>query len=99
MNTIRRTGEFDTWLSGLKDPKAKARILVRIRSAEMGNFGDCKPVGDGVSEMRIDVGPGYRVYFTRVGSVVYLLLCGGTKSRQPRDIERAKKIARDVEKD
>lgn len=93
MYTILRTDVFDAWLSGLRDHKAKARILVRIRSAERGHWGDCKPVGDKVSEMRIDVGPGYRVYVTRRGSVVYVLLCGGDKSTQARDIRRAKDIA------
>lgn len=99
MNTIHRTDGFDAWLSGLKDHKAKARILVRIRAAERGNFGDCKPVGDTVSELRIDVGPGYRVYFTRIGTVVYLLLCGGNKSTQSRDIARAKDMARRLRED
>lgn len=75
----------------------RARILVRIRSAEAGNFGDCEPVGDGVSEMRIHTGPGYRVYFTRRGETVYLLLAGGNKSSQKRDIVLAKKLARELE--
>ena len=94
MNTIVRTGLFDAWLSKLKDPRAKARIIKRIRSAERGNMGDCKPVGDGVSEMRIHFGPGYRVYYMRIGDVVYLLLCGGTKRGQSSDISRAKELAR-----
>ena len=94
MNTIVRTDVFDAWLSKLKDARAKARIIKRIRSAERGSFGDCEPVGAGVSEMRIHCGPGYRVYFKRVGSVVYLLLCGGTKRGQKRDIIRAKNLAR-----
>ena len=94
MNTIVRTDIFDVWLSKLKDVRAKALIIKRIRSAEYGNFGDCEPVGAGVSEMRIHSGPGYRVYFTRVGEVVYVLLCGGTKRRQQRDISRAKGLAR-----
>ncbi len=94
MNTIVRTDVFDTWLSRLKDARAKARIITRIRSAERGNFGDCKSVGAGVLEMRIHSGPGYRVYFTQVGDVVYLLLCGGTKGGQDRDIIRARDMAR-----
>jgi len=94
MNTIVRTGLFDAWLSKLKDPRAKARIIKRIRSAERGNMGDCKPVGAGVSEMRIHFGPGYRVYYMRIGDVVYLLLCGGTKRGQSSDISRAKELAR-----
>lgn len=94
MNTIVRTGVFDAWLSKLKDACAKARIIKRIRSAERGNFGDCEPVGGGVSEMRIHFGQGYRVYFTRVGNEVYLLLCGGTKRSQQRDIIKAKDLVR-----
>jgi len=93
MNTIVRTDIFDAWLSALKDVRAKARIIKRIRSAERGNFSDCRPVGAGVSEMRIHFGPGYRVYFTRIGGVVYLLLCGGTKRGQGRDIARAREMA------
>jgi len=81
VNIFHRTAEFDAWLSDLKDKIGKARIVKRIRAAEAGNFGDCEPVGKGVSEMRIHVGPGYRVYYTRSGEVVYLLLVGGDKSR------------------
>ena len=94
MNTILRTDVFDRWLSRLKNPRAKARIIKRIRSAERGNLGDCKPVGAGVSEMRIHFGPGYRVYFMRIGDVIYLLLCGGTKRGQSSDIAKAKELAR-----
>ncbi len=94
MITFLRTDEFDNWLSALKDRKGRARIVKRIRSAEHGNFGDCEPVGEGVSEMRIHFGPGYRVYFTRRGEVVYLLLLGGDKSSQKRDIRRAIQMAR-----
>ena len=94
MNTIIRTEIFDKWLSKLKDSRGKARIIERIRSAERGNFGDVKVVGQGVSEMRIHFGPGYRVYFTRVGNVVYVLLCGGTKRKQQRDIDKAKELAK-----
>lgn len=94
MNAFYRTSEFDIWLSNLKDKVGKARILKRIRAAEGGNFGDCEPVGEGVSEMRIHVGPGYRLYYTRIGEVVYLLLVGGDKSSQPRDIKRAIAMAR-----
>lgn len=90
MYTILRSEAFAEWLDNLADVKAKARISVRIISAEKGNFGDCAPVGDGISEMRIHFGPGYRLYFTRRGKVVYLLLCGGDKSSQKRDIKRAK---------
>ena len=92
--TILRTTEFDVWLSRLKDVRGKARILERIRCVERGNFGDCAPVGQSVSEMRIHTGPGYRVYFARKGEVIYVLLCAGTKSGQQRDITRAKVLAR-----
>jgi putative addiction module killer protein len=99
MNTFLRTEEFHAWLSGLKDRIGRARIAHRIRSAEHGNFGDCEPVGDGVSEMRIHVGPGYRAYFTRRGEVIYLLLLGGDKSSQKRDIKRAMEMARALDKE
>jgi putative addiction module killer protein len=98
MYTFLRTDEFDKWLEGLKDDAAKARILTRIRAAEAGNFGDTKPVGEGVSEMRIHVGPGYRVYYCRRGNVIYLLLCGGDKSTQSKDIRSAKAILKALEK-
>ena len=96
MNTILRTEIFNKWLSKLKDSRGKARIIERIRSAERGNFGDVRVLGQGVSEMRIHFGPGYRIYFTRVGDVVYILLCGGTKRRQQRDIDKAKELAKIV---
>lgn len=92
MTTFTRTPEFDAWLKALRDPIGKARIASRIRSAEQGNFGDCEPVGDGVSEMRVHCGPGYRVYYSRKGEVMYLLLCGGDKSTQSRDIKQAKEL-------
>ena len=82
MNTLVRSSEFDAWLSRLADQKAKARILARLRSATLGNFGDCESVGEGVSEMRIRFGPGYRVYFVRTGTTIYVLLTGGDKSSQ-----------------
>ena len=96
MNSIQRTADFDRWLDILRDRKAQARIIARIVSAQHGNFGDCKALGEGVSEMRIDFGPGYRVYFMRRGETVYLLLAGGDKSTQARDIRRAKSMARDL---
>lgn len=92
MHIINQTDEFHHWLDGLKDRIGKGAILVRINRARLGNFGDHKDVGDGVSEMRIDVGPGYRVYYGRQGSVVYLLICGGDKSSQDKDIKHAKAI-------
>lgn len=90
MNTIHQTSEFAFWLAGLKDSGARARVTDRVLRAVGGNFGDCASVGDGVSEMRIHSGPGYRIYFTRRGAVVYLLLIGGDKSTQIKDIARAK---------
>ncbi len=99
MNTILRTAVFDAWLSKLKDSRGKARIVERIRSAERGNFGDCESVGNAVSEMRIHSGPGYRVYFSRTSDVVYILLCGGTKRGQQRDIAKAQEMARQLKKD
>jgi putative addiction module killer protein len=96
MYTFVRSSEFDAWLSALADPMAKARILARLRSATLGNFGDCEHVGEGVSEMRVHVGPGYRVYFVRTGGTVYVLLTGGDKSSQQHDIARAKRMAREL---
>jgi putative addiction module killer protein len=87
---------FRAWIHGLADQKARARIAARLDRASLGNFGDCKPVGEGVSEMRIDVGPGYRVYFARQGAAVYVLLTGGDKSSQERDIVEAKAMAREL---
>lgn len=96
MNYFERTAEFDDWLSGLKDSVGRLRIARRIDAAANGNFGDCEPVGEGVSEMRIHYGPGYRVYFSRIGSTIYLLLAGGDKSTQKRDIARALEMARQL---
>ena len=98
MNTLLRSSDFDAWLSSLADQKAKARILARLLSAALGNFGDCEPVGEGVSEMRIHVGAGYRVYYTRTGSTVYVLLAGGLKASQAKDIAKAKRMARDLKR-
>ena len=91
-----RASDFDAWLSGLTDQKAKARILARLQSAVFGNFGECEPVGEGVSEMKIHVGAGYRVYYTRKGKSIYFLLAGGDKSTQKKDIVRAKKLAQEL---
>ncbi|MDE1008177.1 MAG: type II toxin-antitoxin system RelE/ParE family toxin [Paraburkholderia fungorum] len=90
--TVNRTEAFDSWLAGLADLRARAKILVRVRRAERGHFGDVKLLEDGVSEMRVDSGPGYRVYFAREGRMVYLLLCGGDKSMQAADIKHAKSM-------
>ena len=93
MFQILRSSDFDRWLRSLRDHKAKARVLARLRSATLGNFGDCKPVGAGISEMRVRVGPGYRIYYMRAGDVIYVLLTGGDKSSQQIDIARAKSLA------
>jgi putative addiction module killer protein len=77
------------WLARLKDLRARARILVRVDRLKAGNFGDCRALREGVSELRIDYGPGYRVYFGKIGRTVILLLCGGDKDRQAADIDRA----------
>lgn len=99
MLVFRRSPEFDTWLGRLADLRARARILTRLDRAGLGNFGDCKPVGEGVSEMRIDVGLGYRVYFVREGGEVYVLLVGGDKSSQKRDIQIALAMARKLKQE
>ena len=99
MNIFQKSDEFDAWLVGLKDHVGKAQIALRLDRAAKGNFGDCEPVGEGVSEMRIHYGPGYRVYFTRRASVVYLLLLGGGKSTQKRDIKHAIEMARTLTKE
>jgi putative addiction module killer protein len=99
MLQFEKTEEFERWLRDLRDERATLRVLSRLNSASHGNFGDCAPVGEGVSEMRIHYGPGYRVYYTRVGDVVYLLLLGGDKSSQKRDIKYAIELAREVGKE
>lgn len=91
---LHRTAQFDTWLAGLRDPVGKARIIQRLDAAAAGHWGDCEPVGEGVFEMRIHSGPGYRVYLVQRGAVVFLLLCGGDKGTQRRDINRAKILAK-----
>jgi putative addiction module killer protein len=96
MYQIQQTDVFGKWLSGLRDVRAKARILARLDSARLGNLGDVVPVGGGVSEIRVDVGAGYRVYFARHQRVVVILLCGGDKSTQTKDIARAKLIAKAI---
>ena len=92
MMEVRKTEIFDKWFEGLKDRRARARIQVRIDRVEMGNFGDVAPVGDGISELRIFYGPGYRVYFIQRGEVVVVLLSGGNKASQKSDIVKAKKL-------
>lgn len=97
MYTVLRSNEFDGWFTDLKDNKAKARVLARIRSAEYGNLGDVQPIGEGISEMPIHYGPGYRVYFMQKGKRLILLLIGGDKSSQTRDIKKAKLLAQSLE--
>ena len=94
MKEIRRSSVFNSWLVKLRDRRAAARIDIRIDRLARGNPGDVKPVGEGVSEMRIDYGPGYRVYFKDTGREIIFLLCGGDKHTQEADITEAKKIAR-----
>lgn len=96
MLQIRKTANFAEWLDDLRDLAGRARILARIQRLASGNPGDVKPVGDGVSELRIDVGPGYRVYFTRRGRDVVILLAGGDKSTQGADIKTALRLARNL---
>lgn len=95
MPMVRQTETFSAWLKDLRDARGRAKILARVQRLEDGNAGDVAPVGDGVSEMRIHFGPGYRVYYVNRGGEVILLLCGGDKSSQQRDIEAAKKLARE----
>ncbi len=98
MPLVKRTGEFDSWLKGLRDGRAKAKILVRIQRLESGNPGDCAPCREGVQEMRIHYGPGYRVYFGKRGETLILLLCGGDKSSQDGDINDAVRLLNAWEK-
>jgi putative addiction module killer protein len=93
---VRQTEEFGNWLHRLKDERARARIVARIRRVELGNPGDTKHLGDGLREMRIDYGPGYRIYFVERDASVVLLLCGGDKQTQQRDIARARKLAKEL---
>jgi len=93
---VRETDVFGAWFAGLRDREARARITVRIRRLSLGNPGDVKPLDSGVSEMRIDYGPGYRVYFVRRGNTVVVLLCGGDKGSQDRDITRALELAQEI---
>lgn len=99
MNSINRTEKFSQWLAALKDVKAKAKVLTRIRHASLGHFGDVKPLSDGVSEMRIHFGPGYRVYYAREGRTIYLLLSGGDKPSQSRDIKEAIAMWKQIQKE
>ena len=97
MYTLRVTQTFQDWLDGLGDMRAQVRIAARLRLVEAGSLGDWKPVGREVSEMRVDVGPGYRLYFMRRGQVIVVMLAGGDKSTQRSDIRRAQRIASELE--
>ena len=94
MIEIRQTESYANWFDNLRDRKARARIDVRLRRLSLGNPGDVKPVGSGVSELRIDYGPGYRVYFVQRGRMLIILLAGGDKRTQERDIKKALELAR-----
>jgi putative addiction module killer protein len=94
---VRQTERFRKWLTGLRDERARARILKRLDRAQAGNLGDVAPVGEGVSEMRIFYGPGYRVYFVQRDKELIVLLCGGDKSTQAADIEEAKAMAKELD--
>jgi putative addiction module killer protein len=96
MAEIKKTAEFDKWLDGLRDTRAKAKVLVRIQRLGGGNPGDVAPVGDGISEMRINYGPGYRVYLKQKGDTAFFLF-GGVKDSQKADIPKAKAIANNLE--
>jgi putative addiction module killer protein len=97
MIEVRQTGLFANWLRKLRDEQARARVQIRIRRLSLGNFGDVKPVGEGVGELRIDYGPGYRVYFSQTGNLLILLLVGGTKKTQDADIAKAKQLAKEAQ--
>lgn len=96
MIELRETVEFSRWISGLRDRRARDRIQARLTRLALGLSGDVKPAGEGVSELRIDYGPGYRVYFKRRGAVLVILLAGGDKSTQDRDIKKALELARNL---
>lgn len=97
MIEVRQTDAYEKWFDSLRDRQAKARIDIRVRRLSLGNPGDAKPVGEGVSELRIDYGPGYRVYFVQRADVLIVLLAGGDKRTQDQDIRIAKQLARDLQ--
>ncbi len=96
VKTIQATERFRVWFARLRDPSARARIQARLRKAGLGHFGDCAPVGGGVSEMRMHCGPGYRVYFIQRGEELIILLAGGDKGSQAKDIKAAQALAREL---
>ena len=96
MFEVLTTDEFDRWLSDLADERARTRIASRVARLRFGNAGDAKPVGEGVSEMRVHHGPGYRVYYKQTNKTIIVILCGGNKSTQEKDVRRAKKMAAEL---
>ena len=96
MSEVRHTVVFTDWLGALRDRAAHFRIVARLRRVELGNLGDVKPVGEGVSELRINHGPGYRLCFVQRGEVIIIMLWGGDKSTQAKDIQTAKAMAKDI---
>jgi putative addiction module killer protein len=96
MYTVRQTEEFANWLDGLKDKRTQVRIAARLRCIEAGNLGDWRPIEGKVAELRVDYGPGYRLYFTRMGMIVVVILTAGDKSTQKRDIRRALKLVAEL---
>lgn len=96
---IQKTPQYEAWFRNLRDIQAQAKIVQRLFRVELGHLGDVEPVGEGVSEMRLHYGPGYRIYFMKVESVVILLLCGGDKASQRRDIKTAKEMAKAIRED
>jgi putative addiction module killer protein len=94
---IRETETFSSWLKALRDDRARARIAARIRRLAVGNKGDVKPVGEGISELRINEGEGYRVYFVQRGAVLIVLPCGGDKATQNKDVATAKRLAKEIQ--
>jgi putative addiction module killer protein len=97
MNRIRYTAVYRIWYRGLEDIRAKARIDIRINSVKKGSFGDQRHIGDGIFELKIDYGPGYRLYYKKIGNNIVVLLCGGDKSTQDEDVVKAKKILKELE--
>ena len=96
MITIKQTDEFARWLTGLRDQRAKQKIATRLQRLKFGHFGDVEPIGSGLSELRIHEGQGYRIYFRQNGQEIILLLCGGNKKTQQRDIRRAHEIMKEL---
>ena len=98
LNEIERSDRYDRWFKKLatSDPRAAIKVAVAVDKFKRGNFGDCKPIGNGLSETRLHFGPGYRIYHKRVGKTIYLLITGGSKRTQARDIKEAKKLASEV---